>query len=119
MLCVICLQNKADMKAVCGDCLSLDLPNCNKHVEDVIGKRLAELSVDKQIKIIKLTHKRFDSLVKYNLSKEFCLSLVLKEYLDMESRDDDLDMTMSDRSKREIHRMSYQQYKSPNRKEQI
>lgn len=119
MLCVICLQNKASLTVVCGDCDNLNLPNHNKHVETTISKRLMELPMDRQLKIVRLTHKRFDSLVKINLSKEFTLNLVLKEYLDMEENDDDIDMAMSDRSKRESHWMSYPQYKSPRRKEQI
>lgn len=117
MLCVICLRNKSDSKAVCGDCQQLNLPNCNKQVEDIISKRLMELPSHTQIRIIKLTHKRFQSLLEYNLSKEFCLNLVLKEYMDMESKNDDLEMAM-DTDFQYVNRRSYNQYKTP-KKEQL
>ena len=119
MLCVICLRNTACNKPVCSNCQELNLPNCNKNVDDSIAKKLLEIPSERQIKIIKLTHKRFQSLVKINLSREFNLTLVLKDYLDMNSRDDDLEMAVSNRNQREIYRMSYNQYATPKRKEQI
>ena len=117
MLCVICLRNTACNKPVCSNCQELNLPNCNKNVEDSIAKKLLEIPSERQIKIIKLTHKRFQSLVKISLSKEFNLTLVLKDYLDMNSRDDDLEMAVSKNHEhkdgREYYRQTYDQYRSP------
>lgn len=113
MLCVICLRNTADSKAVCGYCLELNLPNHNKIVDETISKKLMELSSDRQITIIKLTHKRFQSLLEYDLSREFNLSTVLREYLEMDSRNDDLEMLVNSREEREHYRMRYEQYRSP------
>ena len=113
MLCVICLRNNADSRAVCGNCLELNLPNHNKLVDEGISKKLMELSSDKQIRIIRLTHRRFQSLLEYDLSKEFNLCIVLKEYIEMDSRNDDLEMLANSRDEREHYRMRYEQYRPP------
>lgn len=96
MLCVICLRNNADITIVCENCNQLSLPNHNKTIDEGAKTRLLDLPMDRQFKIIKLTHKRFQSLLEYNLSREFILNNVLKEYIDMELRGDDLDMLVSD-----------------------
>lgn len=119
MLCVICLRNNADITIVCENCNSLNLPNHNKTIDEGAKERLLELPMDRQFKIIKLTHKRFQSLLEYNLSKEFILNNVLKEYIDMELRGDDLDMLVSDgkdpslRTFRPYKGMVYNQYTAP------
>lgn len=117
MLCVICLRNNADFRAVCGSCLELNLPNHNKILDVTISKKLMELSSESQIRIIKLTHRRFQSLLEYDLSREFNLSLVLKEYIEMDSRNDDLEMLVTSREEREYSRMSYHQYVPPKRED--
>lgn len=98
MLCVICLRNNADISVVCENCNQLNLPNHNKTIDEGAKSRLLDLPMDRQFKIIKLTHKRFQSLLEHNLSREFILNNVLKEYIDMELRGDDLDMLVSDYS---------------------
>lgn len=119
MLCVICLRNNADSSVVCENCNGLNLPNHNKTIDEGAKDRLLELPMDRQFKIIKLVHKRFQSLLEYNLSREFILNNVLKEYIDMELRGDDLDMLVSDgkdpasRSFRPYKGRVYPQYTPP------
>lgn len=119
MLCVICLRNNADSSIVCENCYGSNLPNHNKTIDEGAKSRLLELPMDRQFKIIKLTHKRFHSLLEYDLSREFILNNVIKEYVDMELRNDDLDMLVSDgkdiqsRSFRPYKGRSYDQYKPP------
>ena len=119
MLCVICLRNNADIAVVCKNCNELNLPNHNKTIDEGAKERLLELPMDRQFRIIKLTHKRFQSLLEYDLSREFILNNVLKEYIDMELRGDDLEMLVSDgkdphsKSFRPYKGRTYEQYRAP------
>lgn len=111
MYCLICLESTSG-KFVCSDCIEVGLLPKQVNVREETRNTFLFLKRKKQKEIMELINQRLQMMIKYEITQEFELDSMIKEYVDMHILQPDTPLNLP-MSKQTGHRCNYQQYNSP------